>query len=151
VPTPTGTPSGSAFPAGAAAPPSPSATPSPLLAPARVVVVSLQSQLPVGDATGAAVEGALLAAAAVPEVSVARTVDEAGPPFTLSVARTLPPAAGARRALQGAGADADADAEAAALADRLLNDGNFAYALAAAGVPGDLGYDSLEALMVVRF
>jgi hypothetical protein len=115
-----------------------------------VVVVSLQSQLPVGDATGAAVEGALLAAAAVPEVSVARTVGEAGPPFTLSVALTLPSVAGARRAL-GADADADADAEAAALADRLLNDGSFAYALAAAGVPGDLGYDSLEALMVVRF
>jgi hypothetical protein len=115
-----------------------------------VVTVSLQSQQPVGAATGAAVEGALLSAAAVPGASVARTVDEAGPPFTLSVALTLPPAAGARRALQGAGADADADAEAAALADRLLNDGNFAYALAAAGVAGDLGFDSLDALMAVR-
>ena len=42
-------------------------------------------------------------------------------------------------------------AVAAALADRLINDGSLAYALAAAGVPGELGYDTLGALMVVRF
>jgi hypothetical protein len=123
------------------------------LAPARVVEVSLQSQSPVGDATGAAVEGAVVAAAAVQGASVARTVGEAGPPFVLTVALTLPPPPPGRalRALQEATASADADAEAAALADRLLNDGTLAYALAAAGVPAALGYDSVAALMVVRF
>jgi hypothetical protein len=122
------------------------------VAPARVVEVSLQAQNPVGDATAAAVEGAVIAAAAMEGASVARTVGEAGPPFVLTVALTLPspPAGRALRALQGAAASADADTDAAALADRLLNDGSLAYALAAAGVPGDLGYDSLEALMVVR-
>jgi hypothetical protein len=117
------------------------------------VAVSLQSQKPFGEAMGVAVAGVLLAAAAVPGASVAHTVSEEGPPFAVTVALTLPPAAaaaaGALRALQGGGGE-DADAEAAALADRLLNDGSFAYALAAAGVPGDLGYDSIEALMSVR-
>ncbi len=57
-----------------------------------MVELSLQSQSPLGDATGVAVEGAVEATAAVQGARVARTaVGGAGPPLVLTVALPPPP------------------------------------------------------------